>query len=184
MRSTHVRRKLKMPNKITVRNKLWRKTHPSWLWTKHIDHLVATCLDYASSENRNEHTKVDNESVVQEDILQDDISGAQEQKGWHLKSKMSQLSTHFKKASYKKSYPCAVTVRGLITKWVFRIITLNHIAHLLKEEKYKSTDVTSAPYKIVLRAKPTSKGPNLIECAGKTSAGDWQTSRPTRCQQQ
>lgn len=46
---------------------------------------------------------------------------------------------------------------------------MNHIAHLLKEEKYKSTDVTSAPYKIVLRAKPTSKGPNLIECAGKTS---------------
>lgn len=35
-----------------------------------------------------------------------------------------------------------------------------HAPSLLKEEKYKSTDVTSAPYKIVLRAKPTSKGPN------------------------
>jgi hypothetical protein len=39
----------------------------------------------------------------------------------------------------------------------------------LNEEKYKSIDVTRAPYKIALRAKPTSKGPNLIECTGKTS---------------
>jgi hypothetical protein len=37
-----------------------------------------------------------------------------------------------------------------------------HRPSLLKEEKYKSTDVTSAPYKIVLRAKPASKGPNEI----------------------
>jgi hypothetical protein len=40
-------------------------------------------------------------------------------------------------------------------------IILDRIAHLLKEEKYMSAEVTNPPYKIVLRAKPTSNGPNL-----------------------
>jgi len=56
-------------------------THPSWLWTKQIDPLFGTRLDSASSIDRNEHTKMDDESVIQEDILQDDIGGGQQQKG-------------------------------------------------------------------------------------------------------